>query len=319
MSGIDSTLPREWTITCPRLGVRAELSLGGGPRPVVEGCDLRPGAGGPSCGAPCAALFGATPTPRRIEPPTGVVYGPVVSRRFGRSLGVNLLPPGRRLCSMDCRYCQYPAPPAPATGRFPSPGSVLAAVGAALALERGLDAITLAGLGEPTLHPRFAGIVEELAALRDEAAPGVPLVLLTNGSRLASPWVRPALDLIERVYVKLDAADDATFRVVNRPHGFGLSDVLRSLLAVGPGRVHLQALFAEGLEDQLAPDHLARWVALVSELRPRSVQVTTVERRPAQDGLRPLEPARLEALAEELRARGVAAQAFPAREEPTSA
>ena len=252
-----------------------------------------------------------TPPPIPIQ--SALVYGPVASRRFGRSLGVNLLPPGRRLCSMDCRYCQYPAPPSSAAGRFPSPGAVLAAVGAALALERGLDAITLAGLGEPTLHPRFAGIVEELAALRDEAAPGVPLILLTNGSRLASPWVRPALDLIERTYVKLDAADDATFRAVNRPHGFGLSDVLRSLLAVGPGRVHLQALFAEGLEEQLAPDHLARWVALVTELRPRGVQVTTVERTPAEEGLRPLAPERLEALAAELRARGVVAEGFPAR------
>src|SRR5215471_17299963 len=105
----------------------------------------------------------------------GIVYGPVSSRRFGRSLGVNLAPAGRKTCNYNCAYCQYGWTEFPARGEFSRPADVINAVDAALARDPGVDAITLAGNGEPTLHPAFAPIVEGLSHVRRRRAPGAAL------------------------------------------------------------------------------------------------------------------------------------------------
>ena len=59
---------------------------------------------------------------------TGIVYGPLESRRFGRSLGVNLAPPGRKTCNYNCAYCQYGWTQFPTRGEFPRPSDVIDAV-----------------------------------------------------------------------------------------------------------------------------------------------------------------------------------------------
>jgi len=102
---------------------------------------------------------------------TGMVYGPLESRRFGRSLGVNLAPPGRKTCNYNCAYCQYGWTAFPASAAFPAPADVIDAVDRALARDPEVDAITVAGNGEPTLHPAFAPIAEGLFHVRARRAP----------------------------------------------------------------------------------------------------------------------------------------------------
>ena len=141
----------------------------------------------------------------------GVVYGPVHSRRLGWSLGVNVLPRGAKVCSFNCSYCQYGwtksngRHPAGGDDLWPAPASVAKAVGAALtrlAAQRvRLSHLTLAGNGEPTLHPQFAAIVSALEAVRDELAPGLPLAILSNGSTLGDPVVVEALERLDRRFM----------------------------------------------------------------------------------------------------------------------
>jgi hypothetical protein len=106
-----------------------------------------------------------------------ITYGPVRSRRLGRSLGVNILPPGRKTCNFECLYCQYgPVRSSSSAGgaaeRFPDPKEVLEAVDAALgALAEPPAFITLSGNGEPTLHPLLGEIVSGLVDLRNRRAP----------------------------------------------------------------------------------------------------------------------------------------------------
>ncbi len=116
----------------------------------------------------------------------GIIYGPVASRRLGRSLGINLLPANCKLCSFDCVYCHYGRTQAkslhPEEDAFPSVQEVLNAVEAALQGGLDFDYLTFSGNGEPTLHPNFAEIVFEVRILRDRLRPQVKLAVLSNSS-----------------------------------------------------------------------------------------------------------------------------------------
>lgn len=255
------------------------------------------------------------PRPAPIPLQRGWVYGPVASRRFGRSLGVNLLPTGRKLCNFDCVYCQYDATPEhERADALPTVDEVLAAVTDALG--RGpCDAITLAGNGEPTLHPGFADVVAGLVWLRDALAPGAALVLLTNGTRLRDARVREALGRLDRPFVKLDAGDDATLRAVDRPRaGFGLERLRADLAALGRP-FWLQSMFMRGAVDNAADERVEAWLDVVAPLGPVEVQVTTVDRGTTLPGVLPVPAARLEQIAAAARGRGVPARAFPCGDE----
>ncbi len=251
------------------------------------------------------------PGPIPLQP--SLIYGPVRSRRLGRSLGVNLLPTHYRLCSMDCIYCQYASPKEGDTGGFPSVADVLAAVEAALEQNSDCDAITLAGNGEPTLHPGFLEIVSGLVALRDRLAPGVKLVLLTNGTRLGHPAVREALLALDTPVIKLDAGDPETLKAVNRPHGRGLEAVLEGLKGIE--RYELQALFVAGPVTNADPAALDHWLELVGKLRPERVQITTVERGTSVPGVLPLPAAELREIAKRVNTLGVEADVYPCSDE----
>src|SRR3954468_17840854 len=131
-----------------------------------------------------------------------IVYGPVRSRRLGASLGINLLPPGIKVCNMDCAYCQYGWSRGATRYRgqgagWPSVDAVVTAVGArieeAAAQNEWLARLTLAGHGEPTLHPDFEAIVTGLRELRDRLAPRMPIAVLSNSTTILSADVHRSL------------------------------------------------------------------------------------------------------------------------------
>lgn len=262
------------------------------------------------------------PRPSPIPLQGDWAYGPVPSRRLGRSLGVNLLPTGRKLCNFDCVYCQYDATPRAAGEEaqdLPDVDAVLAAVERALRGAGPCDAITIAGNGEPTLHPGFDHVVAGLVTLRDALAPAASLVLLTNGTRLRAPHVRDALAWIDRPFVKLDAGDEATLRAVDRPRaGASLARLVEDLRGL-EAPFWLQSMFMVGAVDNAAEEHVAPWLDLVVSLRAagrlEEVHVTTVDRGTTLPGVLPAPDARLQEIAAAARARGVAARAFPCGDE----
>ncbi|HOY72755.1 MAG TPA: radical SAM protein, partial [Tenuifilaceae bacterium] len=100
-----------------------------------------------------------------------IVFGPVRSRRLGASLGMNLLPPDRKVCSFNCVYCECGWTDSIDSDMLPSRGQVQAALEYKLKKMisggEGLDVITFAGNGEPTLHPDFSGIIDDTIELRN--------------------------------------------------------------------------------------------------------------------------------------------------------
>ncbi|RIK89840.1 MAG: hypothetical protein DCC71_25805 [Proteobacteria bacterium] len=250
----------------------------------------------------------AAPRPLACEAPLRrPVYGPIASRRLGRSLGVDLSPPGRRACSFDCVYCSWSRLPAAAAGSgWPEPRAVAAALAEALRCERELDSITISGHGEPTLHPRFAETVDAVLAVVEQSGCSVPVRILTNGTEAAREPVRRALDRLDERIVKLDAD---THRV-GRPRALR-AVALRPLALAALRDVTVQACFIGGAATNALPASVAAWSDAVAAAAPRAVQIYSIDRQPAACDVLPLGARQLEEIACALRARtGIEARVF---------
>jgi wyosine [tRNA(Phe)-imidazoG37] synthetase (radical SAM superfamily) len=241
---------------------------------------------------------------------TGIVYGPVSSRRLGRSLGVNLAPADRRACNFACAYCDGPPEDAPGRAEWPRPVDIIETVDRALAASGEIDSITVAGNGEPTLHPAFAPIVDELFHLRARRAPRAKLTLLSNGSTLNRLSVVSSLARFDARCIKFDAGDATTFRLVNRP-SLSLGRLIADLRSVA--RLTLQSMFvrdARGLVDNTVPQAVDAWLEAVARIRPAGVDIQTLERRPVQPSLVKVPATVLEEIAIRVRSLGVPARVF---------
>ncbi len=231
-----------------------------------------------------------------------IIYGPIASRRLGRSLGVNILPVARKVCSFDCLYCQYgwtgcdPEALEREARALPTVAEVAAAVREALPAAGELDSLTLAGNGEPSLHPRFAELVAAVRAVRDELRPGLPLAILSNSSTILDPACRAGFLLLDRRIMKLDAGREETFRRVNRPpRGVSLEQVTAALAELRP--LELQSLFFAGEGANSDPEEVEAWAQRLARIAPSAVQVYSLDRAPADSRLLPLGRTGLEAIA----------------------
>jgi wyosine [tRNA(Phe)-imidazoG37] synthetase (radical SAM superfamily) len=234
-----------------------------------------------------------------LRPKDGIIYGPVTSRRLGLSLGINILPPRRKLCTFDCAYCQYgwteraPAPDA----AFPSVAQVLAAVEESLrSLALRPAYLTFSGNGEPTAHPELRSIVAGVRALRDRLLPTARLAVLSNSTNVGPATVRDALGLLDVRIMKLDAGTEVVFQRYCRPlTSVTLDDIVGGLSDLRD--VTVQTLFAGGPGGNAEPAHVGAWLDQVVALAPVDVQLYTLDRDWPSRELSPVEPDTLHAIA----------------------
>jgi len=220
-----------------------------------------------------------------------LVFGPIFSRRLGSSLGINLLPEKGKLCNFDCIYCECGwNKDGRGDTRIPTAEELRIALEAKLrACREGgerIDSITFSGDGEPTLNPAFPSIVDITLSLRDRLYPEAKVSVLSNATRLDDPAVFAALRKVDNPILKLDAADDASVRVVNRPQGrYRVADVVAGMRRF-EGDFILQTMFLRGLGfDSSAPEVLLPWMDVVRDLHPRKVMVYTLAREAPAQGL----------------------------------
>ena len=245
-----------------------------------------------------------------MELQSELVYGPVQSRRLGRSLGVNLGPAGRKACNFNCAYCQYGWTNFPARGTFPRPADVIDALDCALQRDPDVDSITVAGNGEPTLHPAFAPIAEGLFRVRERRAPHAKLTLLSNGSTLNRLDVVYSLGHFDERHMKLDAGDATTFRVLNGPP-MPLGRLIADLRSVG--RLTLQSRVvrdADRIVDNTTPRAIDAWLGAVDRVRPQAVHVYTLDRTPARRSLLKVPEPVLHEIADRVASLGIRAEVF---------
>lgn len=213
-----------------------------------------------------------------------IVFGPIVSRRLGSSLGVNLLPSKGKLCNFDCIYCECGWNKDGAMDHtLPSYDEVCNALQQKIpALAKAgtpVDSITFSGNGEPTVHPDFAAIVDLVLALRNEYYPNAKVSVLSNATMLGREDVRTALMRIDNPILKIDASDDELISRINKPSGtYRLADTVKWLKEFN-GDFILQTMFLRSPEFDLSEsEQLEKWMSIVREVRPREIMVYTIDR-----------------------------------------
>jgi wyosine [tRNA(Phe)-imidazoG37] synthetase (radical SAM superfamily) len=251
---------------------------------------------------------------------SGVIYGPVNSRRLGRSLGINLLPSDHKLCSFDCIYCHYGRTGVktlfPEEDRFRSEEEILGTVEEALRTYRDIDYITFSGNGEPTLHPHFPTIVSEVRCLRKKLRPDVKMTILSNATTVHLPHIRDSLALFDAPIMKLDAGDPATLTRMNRPaSGVALDRIIEGLKEI-PGLI-IQSLLINGKDGEVSNVRggpYEAWLSALSDIKPVCVQIYSADRPVPEAGIERVMPSTLQHIAREAEERtGVPVSAYWSR------
>jgi len=249
-----------------------------------------------------------------------VVYGPIASRRLGNSLGVNLLPPDLKICSFNCPYCECGWTNLTKTRRtmaelpWPPPAQVEAEVGEGLrrCVEQSfpIHHITMAGNGEPTMHPAFDVCVEGLRRVRDIHFPEAKVAVLSNAMHIGDPHVRRGLDLLDERIMKLDGGTDETIRQVDMPvFPYHVEEIVAGIASLRDCVV--QTMFVDGRFTNTGPAEVEAWMAHIGRIRPKYVQIYTIERKTPDPTMRKVPRATLDAIAVQMTAAtGVEARVF---------
>lgn len=208
------------------------------------------------------------------------IYGPVPSRRLGRSLGIDLVP--FKTCTYDCIYCQLGQTTNKTTERrdYVPVDDVLQELKDKLDSGIVCDYISLAGSGEPTLHSGIGNLIGNIKTITN-----IPVAVITNGSLLYLKEVREALTCADLVLPSLDVGDEQLFQYVNRPHSAlsfdqmvkGLIDFSRNFT----GQIWLEVLLLGGVTG--IQSEVEKIASIVKLIHPTKVQLNTVYRPPAEE------------------------------------
>ncbi len=236
----------------------------------------------------------------------GAVYGPIHSRRFGNSLGINPLPVTYKFCDFDCVYCQYGWTPRPdndvkkTNEKLKSLPVLLTEIKTSFAKFKNegtpIHVITIAGNGEPTLYPDFLNLTKGILNLRDRYYPNVKVGILSDSSQAHRPEIKEALELLDERSMKLDAGDSETIEQINKPTGgFNLKRTMKALRDLND--VTIQSIFIQGSYDNTNSKQIDDWIEAIQFVNPSSVQVYTIERLPADSGIKEVSLTKLNEIA----------------------
>jgi len=250
-----------------------------------------------------------------------IIFGPVKSRRFGVSLGVNLLPETMKYCTFNCIYCECGLTDAEQDkkAKIPTAAQITEALGERFKTLSGEglspDNITFAGNGEPTIHPGFAEIVDRTIELRNLYFPKAMITVLSNSTRLHIAKVKDALLKLDNNVLKLDAGSQEMFDRINRPLSPIKITSVVDQLAGFKGNLTIQTLFLRGTVNNLKIDNtseteISLWIGHLLKIKPKLVMLYSIDRGTPEKGLEKIKASELHHIAERLSALGIPSEVF---------
>ncbi len=250
------------------------------------------------------------------------IFGPVISRRLGESLGINLLPNNRKICNFNCIYCECGPTYSSNIRNFniPSRAEVKEKLESRLKhiKNKGLfiDTITFAGNGEPTLHPEFAEIIDDTIELRDNYLPRTNIAILSNSTLTGNDKIFSALNKADLNILKLDSGYEETNRTINCPlRPFNLKKTIDNLKKFN-GNLIIQTLFFKGIYNGKEVNNATRkevtkWLQIINDIKPESVMIYTIARDTPNKGLRKISSDDLMKISEKVERLGIKTHISP--------
>jgi wyosine [tRNA(Phe)-imidazoG37] synthetase (radical SAM superfamily) len=225
------------------------------------------------------------------------LFGPVPSRRLGRSLGVDIVP--YKVCTLDCVYCQVGRSTEITIERkeYVPIEAVISELKNRIAAGLQADFITISGSGEPTLHGKLGDLIDKIKKITN-----IPVAVLTNGTLLFDASVRADCSKADVVLPSLDAADQTTFQKINRPHrGISIEKLISGLCQFRreyKGQIWLEVFFVEGINT--GDEQIAKIKEAISQIQPDKVQLNTAARPTAEAAVKKVKAEKLQAIAAQL-------------------
>lgn len=213
-----------------------------------------------------------------------IVFGPIISRRFGRSLGVDLSPYVKQ-CNFDCVYCELSyAKKVDKYEKILPLDELIECVKNAISKHQNIDVLTMTANGEPTLYPYLGDFMK---AIKPYIPQNIKTLILSNGSLFGESNVQEALRLFDIVKFSLDSIEDSSFKKVDRPHSsIKLETLLQGIRSFAESRNLSQMLVCEILIVKDINDDKSTLVKLAEFLREIGVDrvdLSTIDRPPAYD------------------------------------
>lgn len=244
------------------------------------------------------------------------IFGPVHSRRLGVSLGINLLPATGKVCTFDCIYCECGRNAERKTQeRLPTREFVVQELEKMLQKMKtegvAPDVLTFAGNGEPTAHPHFAEIVDDVIATKNRYFPNARISVLTNGTQVHKPKVFSALLKVDDNILKLDTVDDRYIQMVDRPASHYSAHEQVEHFARFNGHAKIQTMFMKGVlengfdVDNTSDAFVLPWLEALKVIKPQEVMIYTIDRETPDKSLQKASAEVLDAIAKKVEALGL--------------
>jgi len=210
-----------------------------------------------------------------------IIFGPVHSRRFGKSLGVDLSP-GKKQCNFDCLYCELDAAKTmDAYDDVVSVGEITSALKSALKEHEGIDFITLTANGEPTLYPHLSELIDEINTFKSKTK----TLILTNAATIDDEKTQTALLKLDEVKLSLDCATQKCLQKLDRSHtGIDVENIKAGMLdfkSKYDGPLVIEILIVKTLND--SKEEIGKLNEYLLRLQPTRIDIGTIDRPPAFD------------------------------------
>ncbi len=210
-----------------------------------------------------------------------IIFGPIYSRRFGKSLGVDLSP-GKKQCNFDCLYCELePAKTVDAYDEIVSVEEIISALKTALKEHGDVDFITLTANGEPTLYPYLSELIDEINTFKGTTK----TLILSNAANIDDTKVQDALLKLDEVKLSLDCATQKCLQKLDRSHaGIDVENIKAGMLAFKArynGPLVIEILIVKTLND--SEEEIAKLNEYLLSLQPTRIDLGTIDRPPAYD------------------------------------
>jgi len=208
-----------------------------------------------------------------------VIFGPVNSRRFGKSLGIDLSP-ALKQCNFDCVYCELKgAKPIKEMQEVVSVDEVISALKIALLKHSDIDVITITANGEPTLYPYLDELVSKINKIKEN----YKLLILSNSASIVNENIQKTLAKIDIVKLSLDCVSAKCFKKIDRPHNdINIDDIISGIKKFSKsyeGSLVIEVLVVEGINDK--DEEFEKLNLVLNDIKPSRVDISTIDRPPA--------------------------------------